>query len=185
MSISFQDMEGPVTVTSDIHSDPEALEFIISKGVEAGSSLLLIAGDLVPTGPAFASALSGAPFPYVCVRGNCDSVWAFRDLFLAPPPQFTVREIFGRNAAMTHGHLFDGYPVPLSRGDIMITGHTHVPVLTVDENGIINLNPGSLSRPRGPEGPTYAMIYPDRIELLSVGGRCIKRLDLGNCPVIA
>ena len=171
-------MEGPVFVISDIHSDLEALRFALNKAETAKASLLLIAGDLVPKGPEFTHLLQGTSFPYVCVRGNCDSVWDFKDLFLAPPPQFTVRELAGRTLVMTHGHLFSDYPVPLSKGDIMVTGHTHVPHLFTDDEGVINLNPGSLSRPRGPEGPTYAVITESRIGLFSVSGRLIKALDL-------
>ncbi|MGN0906361.1 MAG: YfcE family phosphodiesterase [Bullifex sp.] len=178
-------MEGPVFVISDIHSDGEALSFAIERAEELNSSLLLIAGDLVPSGPHFAFLLQSAPFPYVCVRGNSDSVRDFRDLSMAPPPAFTLREIFGRSAVMTHGHLFDDYPVPLKKGDIMITGHTHVPALYEDADGVINLNPGSLSRPRGPEGPTYAVIFPDRIDLFTVGGRRTDTFDLSHCPVIS
>lgn len=178
-------MEGPVFVISDIHSDAEALSFAVRKAAELNSSLLLIAGDLVPSGPHFATLLQNAPFPYVCIRGNSDSVWNFRDLSMAPPPAFTVHEIFGRSAVMTHGHLFDDYPVPLKRGDIMITGHTHVPALYEDKNGVINLNPGSLSRPRGHEGATYAVIFPDRIDLFTAGGRRTETFDLSHSPVIA
>ena len=48
----------------------------------------------------------------------------------------------------THGHLFhpDHLP-PLSKGDVMLFGHTHVPGLW-RRGGVVCLNPGSTSIPK-------------------------------------
>ena len=48
----------------------------------------------------------------------------------------------------THGHHFnESSPPPLKKGDILLNGHTHVPVLHVREDFIF-MNPGSVSIPK-------------------------------------
>lgn len=92
----------------------------------------------------------------VIVQGNNDY---FSDL-----PQEVVVEIGKYRALVTHGH-----PYYVNRGyehlvreakkrklDIVIYGHTHRPVID-RENGILVLNPGSLTYPRQ-EGRKYTYI---------------------------
>lgn len=61
-------MEEKIYITSDIHSDIEALKFIINLASQDNASLLLIAGDLVPSSLEFTQVLQSAPLRYVCVK---------------------------------------------------------------------------------------------------------------------
>ena len=72
----------PLLVTADIHSSEEALEAVIALATHLSASRLLIAGDLCPHSQRMALLLQNAPFPYVAVKGNCDSLWDFKDLGL-------------------------------------------------------------------------------------------------------
>ena len=57
-------------------------------------------------------------------------------------------------------------PIPLTSGDIFILGHSHVPLLEKDGKGIIHLNPGSPSRPRGPQGATVGIIAYEEVRII-------------------
>lgn len=162
-------MEFDIFVTADVHSDTTVAQEVVDRAVKFGAKTLLIAGDLCPRGPEMAFILNDAPFNFVAVRGNCDSLWDFADAGL-PNPSDTFRATLpdGRTVAMAHGHYFsdsESFPGGLNPGDILILGHTHVPKLVKDERGVIILNPGSPTRPRGDYGSSYAFISSKGIEL--------------------
>ena len=106
------------------------------------------------------------------MKGNCDSLWDFTDSGLAVPKESVYFEMpDGRHIGMTHGHSIytpGDFPFPLEKGDIFIQGHSHVPSLFTDEEGIIHLNPGSPSRPRSMDGATCAVIRKDEIGIRRV-----------------
>ena len=94
------------------------------------------------------------------VKGNCD----FDDGF----PETIVLTADQGKIFVTHGHLF-GVNCGLARltaaardnnCDIALFGHLHTPIATV-EDGILCLNPGSVSQPRGRYNiKMYAIIQP-------------------------
>ena len=166
-------------VTSDLHGNREMTLDLRSLAKEKRVDGMIIAGDLCPQDHTIALAIQNAPFSVHAVRGNCDSPWDFRDLGLPIPPlsETIVRDDL-TTLAISHGHLI-WEPEGLKRGDIFITGHTHVPELYRDEDGIIRLNPGSPSRPRSQSGPTYALIYPERICIVQYpSGRILSSLEI-------
>ena len=59
----------------------------------------------------------------------------------------------------THGHLFhkDHLP-PLSRGDVLLHGHTHVPAWEWLDEGVLYLNPGSAALPKEESPHSYMML---------------------------
>ena len=62
--------------------------------------------------------------------------------------EYALLEVEGRVLFATHGHKYgpDNLP-PLCPGDILLSGHTHVPVCREAE-GILLMNPGSASMPK-------------------------------------
>ena len=91
------------------------------------------------------------------IRGNCD----FDPLY-----PYTKIFSFKKNVFfLSHGHLLDivrGYNTLVaaaksSGANIALFGHTHIPVKKTI-NGVLLINPGSLGRPRGPAGPSFATI---------------------------
>lgn len=104
--------------------------------------------------------------PVHIVLGNND--------FFSDLPRELELEIASRKVWVTHGH---NYYVSMgnetikreavARGmDIVMYGHTHRPVVDIDDD-IIAINPGSLSYPRQ-EGhePTYVIMEVDRFDEL-------------------
>ncbi len=158
-----------IFVTSDIHGSEEVLEDLLDRATKLGAGRFLIAGDLCPKGPAIPILLQNAPFAVAAVKGNCDWLWDFKDAGLPVPKECLYLVLDNeRHIGMTHGdRITDAveFPFPLVANDIFIQGHTHVPELYRDGDGIIHLNPGSPSRPRSGYGATYAIISDEKIEV--------------------
>ena len=91
---------------------------------------------------------------YVAVRGNCDP-------FSSAPLTYTV-EWHGKRILLLHGHTVMGrlhllYAAKEANADAVLFGHSHVPSIETVE-GVLLLNPGSLSYPRTVKGPSMAVI---------------------------
>ncbi|MEG6614944.1 metallophosphoesterase [Peptococcaceae bacterium 1198_IL3148] len=95
--------------------------------------------------------------PVYAVAGNCD--WDILE-----PEDITINAV-GKRIWLIHGHrhrVKAGHDTLLHEAkshniDVVIYGHTHVAVSEVVDN-ILIFNPGSLTQPRGPQGPTYGVI---------------------------
>ena len=91
---------------------------------------------------------------YVGVRGNCDP---FSDL-----PLTQMIDWHHRRFLLLHGHTAAGrlqlkYLAEENRCDVVLFGHSHVS--SVEEvDGILMINPGSLSRPRSEKGLSIAVL---------------------------
>ena len=91
------------------------------------------------------------------VRGNND----YDSMY---PSERTIT-IAGKRIYMTHGHrqrVYYGtdtlyYTAAQEQADIALFGHTHIPYLE-NEGGIIIMNPGSISLPRGGNERSFAFI---------------------------
>lgn len=103
------------------------------------------------------------PYPVYIVRGNCDySMTKLKDSLIV--------EFGGKRIAMCHGHRYIAYGGAVdslryfglqNKADIVMFGHTHVPLLDKQKD-IILLNPGSISQPRQANKiPTYTIMEID------------------------
>lgn len=115
--------------------------------------LLLHAGDF------YSDALvlsEGSSLPFKAVLGNCDGA--------VEGPEEELFELSGHRFLMTHGHLNGinrlGSLLKKAREygvEAVIFGHTHVPQI-IKMDGILFFNPGSISRPRDQDRPSYGII---------------------------
>ena len=83
--------------------------------------------------------------PCLAVRGNCD--------IGAVAPLLRVAELGGARLLCVHGHLVPGpdalsYRAEQERCGAALFGHTHIQWIET-RGGVLLVNPGSLSRPRG------------------------------------
>lgn len=149
-------MEKNVLIISDVHGDKIALERIREIERKFSSELILSAGDLSPDpyDPLFYS-IKGA-------RGNCDRFFEYGPIPF--PPVIYKEEIYGKKIVITHGHIALENPLDY---DILITGHTHVPSLK-ERGGKYYLNPGSIALPRTQLGPTFGILTPSFLAILSL-----------------
>ena len=145
---------------SDSHHDISALTIVL-KRFAAKVDLIVHLGDGVED-IQWAAKSAKLLLPRVeGVRGNGD-----------PDPDLWPRRLIGsgdRPILLLHGHL-EGVAEGIGRivlaaeavgAKLVLFGHTHRAFFE-DYRGILALNPGSISRPRGRDRPTFAVIdVPD------------------------
>lgn len=134
-------------VLSDSHGqlDPRALDVFRDAGVDH----IIHAGDI---GSADVLIELEAIAPVTSVRGNTDPAW----LGVALDDRATP-VLGGVRFAVTHEPAaMLRWAVPTDTR-VAVTGHTHRPLIT-RLGPRLNVNPGSVFRPRGPEGRCVALV---------------------------
>ena len=143
-------------IASDIHGSAKYCKLLIKAFEEEKAEKLLLLGDILYHGPRnplpeeyapqkVAEMFASLKDKIICVRGNCDSEV---DQMILPFPilsDYAVVFADGKTLYLSHGHK---EVPPLRRGDIYLTGHTHVPLHVVEKEGYLHLNPGSVSLPK-------------------------------------
>lgn len=138
--------------------------------------------------PKVAELLNAIKHEIISVRGNCDSeVDSMMFSFPCNGPYGYIL-VEGKNESkpsgrgvqrifLTHGHLHKieseseeeaiamRDKLGLKPNDIVLSGHTHVSGVFPKPNGLININPGSTTLPKGGTKAGFGLILEDRIEL--------------------
>jgi len=156
-------------IASDIHgSDFYCAQLMEAYEKEKADRLLLL-GDLLYHGPrndlpegydpkGVIARLNARAGEILCVRGNCDTEVDQMVLSFPIMAEYALLPVGERLMFVTHGHHFNaGALPPLKKGDILLHGHTHVPV-NEDVQGIRILNPGSVSIPKGGSWRGYMIL---------------------------
>jgi hypothetical protein len=169
-------------VLSDTHGDAYVLEIVLNWAQDfpksGGINAAVFLGDGISDLPRCASGFS---CEWKLVRGNNDFDFAL--------PLSDVFDFGGHRFYFCHGHrasLYSGFfnlvaAAKNNNADVALFGHTHVPYHK-NVDGILLVNPGSLSRPRSDAGATFAVIQcepgkPLQVEFWELGSRGkIKRL---------
>ncbi|MDY4919758.1 MAG: metallophosphoesterase [Phascolarctobacterium sp.] len=142
-----------IGITGDTHSSLQAMRRIVN--LTPPVDLWLHTGDHAED----ANLLHNwTGIKTVCVRGNCDIV-----ANEAKVDEFLVLENF--KVWLTHGHKYIqwnektdlGYWAKQLDQDIVIFGHTHVPMCEEYGDPLL-INPGSPSRPRGGSKASFAVL---------------------------
>lgn len=163
-------------IASDLHGCFPACRRILDIFDASGAERLILLGDLLYHGPRNnlpdgydPKAVIAALAPYAdrlfCVRGNCDTEV---DQMVLPFPilaETALLFVDGRTWFAAHGHRAGANPTAddlpaLPAGSVVLSGHTHIPTLYTNKNGILLVNPGSPSIPKSSFGATYAL-YED------------------------
>ncbi|MBQ8200941.1 MAG: phosphodiesterase [Clostridia bacterium] len=146
-------------IASDLHGSAYYTRLLMAAFERENADRLLLLGDLLYHGPRNDLPREYAPKEVIpllaayrdrilCVRGNCDTEV---DQMVLPFPilaDYAVLPVGARLMYCTHGHVYNGQHLPpMTAGDILLHGHTHVPVCDVREDRVI-LNPGSVSIPK-------------------------------------
>ena len=170
-------------LASDIHGSLSAARHVMEAFKKEQADYLIFLGDAMYHGPRnplpdeyapakVAELLNTVKDKVIAVRGNCDS--EVDQMLLGFPITAEYQNIPLTNTRLfaTHGHIFEPASIPVSvkAGDIFAFGHTHVPVLEVNESGILVLNPGSVALPKEGHPPTYAVIDEDQVEIKTFDG---------------
>lgn len=157
-----------ILIASDIHGSAYWCKKLLKAYADEGAERLVLLGDILYHGPRnplpdeylpkeVAQLLAPLASRITCVRGNCESEVDQMVLNFNCSSDYGVIFVDGLNIHLSHGHRT---PPPLARGDVYLTGHTHVP-LNADEDGVFHLNPGSVSLPKEDSWHGY-ILYENR-----------------------
>ncbi|WP_260863796.1 phosphodiesterase [Citrobacter sp. Marseille-Q6884] len=169
---------------SDIHGSLPATECVLDRFAQSGAQWLVILGDVLNHGPRNALPEGYAPAQVaerlnehasriIAVRGNCDS--EVDQMLLNFPITAPWQQILTEKQRLflTHGHLFGpGNLPPLSPGDVLVYGHTHLPVAEKREH-IYHFNPGSVSLPKGGFKASYGILDDDILSVMALNDQSI------------
>jgi len=158
-----------ILIASDIHGSAYYCRKLLDAWDREKPERVLLLGDLLYHGPRndlpeeyrpkeVISMLNARKESILCVRGNCDTEvdqMVLEFPILADYAWIATEEcrIFA-----THGHVYNtGNLPPLQAGEILLSGHTHVPAWE-DHGSFRAFNPGSVSIPKGDSKPMYMML---------------------------
>ena len=158
-------------VVSDIHGDLAGVKTALQALNIHGLTEILCPGDVLYHGPRNDLPSDYAPKEVIAllnplaekilgVRGNCDA--EVDQMVLDFDVHSDDHKIpFGLHLVyLTHGHL-KPERIRLKEGDIHLSGHTHIPVCE-QRDGIIYLNPGSMTLPKENHPRTYGVLEEER-----------------------
>lgn len=176
-------------VLSDLHGSVSAFKKAEEAFAREKADLFVLLGDYLNHGPRnslpdhyapneLAPLLNGHKERILAVRGNCDSEVDQMILDFPMTADCAMILLGGLRIMAVHGHLLgpDGLP-PAGSAEILLIGHSHVPMLE-ERNGLLLVNPGSPSIPKGGSEPGYAIVTEESAELKTLGGIIVKAFDL-------
>lgn len=156
-------------IASDIHGSAYFCRLLLRAWEEEQADKLILLGDILYHGPRNDLPKEYAPKEVItmlnaykehilCVRGNCDAEVDQMVLEFPIMADYAVLVEKGRNIFLTHGHVYNEEKLPaLQKGDILLHGHTHVPVCREHER-YTYINPGSISIPKENSLHSYMVI---------------------------
>lgn len=163
-----------ILIASDIHGRLLAAKRLEQIVADLKPDRILLLGDYLYNGPrngvpadydpmAVATILNRFASQVVGVRGNCDSR-VDQSLLRFSMEDSKVIYLNGFRCDLIHGDLLTSDLLEVERGDILMYGHTHVPMLKRSE-GVVYVNPGSISFPKPGQKASYAWMESSRIEV--------------------
>ena len=156
-------------IASDIHGSAYFCRLLLEAYERETPDRLLLLGDLLYHGPRndlpegyapkeVIELLNGRSEHLLAVRGNCEAEVDQMVLSFPVLADYALLEINGLSIFATHGHLFGAEnPPPLTKGSILLCGHTHVPAC-IRKDGFTYLNPGSVSIPKEHSAHGYMLL---------------------------
>ena len=146
-------------IVSDIHGSALYCRKTLDCFESENADRLIVLGDILYHGPRNDLPEEYAPKKVIemlnplkdrllCVRGNCEAEVDQMVLDFPVLADYAILALDKNIIFITHGHKYNTANLPpLSSGDILLNGHTHIPVC--EKCGDITyLNPGSAAIPK-------------------------------------
>ncbi|WP_371376100.1 phosphodiesterase [Thalassotalea aquiviva] len=157
-------------VISDIHGCITYLQQALNKFEQGQYRNILLLGDVLNHGPrnplvdvydpkACIALLNQYADKIVAVRGNCDGEVDQMVLNFPLLSDMAVLMLSNHRVILSHGHLYnkDANDTFFARGDVYLSGHTHIPRAEYLEQKYL-LNPGSITLPKGGYKHSYGVL---------------------------
>ena len=176
-----------IMVASDIHGSALYCRRMLERFDEEGADKLLLLGDLLYHGPrnplpeeynpkAVAEMLNARKQQILCVRGNCDGEVDQMMLEFPIMADYCILSVGSRMIFATHGHHHNENSLPmLQEGDILLHGHTHIPVLE-DRGAYMLANPGSVTLPKQESVRGYLLLEEGLLTLKDLDNTTEQKL---------
>lgn len=174
---------------SDIHGSAYYCRKVLEAYKKSGARRLVLLGDLLYHGPRndlpkeydpkqVMTLLNDHKQDIYAVRGNCDAEVDQMVLEFPIMADYALLELNGKLFYATHGHIHnqDDLP-PMKAGDILIHGHTHLPVAETMGDCYL-LNPGSASLPKDGNPNSYGMLEDHVFRIYDFDGNVVKEIAL-------
>ena len=176
-------------IASDLHGSATYTEELLAAYDRERADRLLLLGDLLYHGPRndlpdgyapkkVAELLNARRGEIFSVRGNCEAEVDQMMLDFPALADYCLLPVGCRTIFATHGHHFnrDHLP-PLKSGDVLLYGHTHVP-LCETVSGVVCMNPGSVSIPKENSPRGYMTLENGRFRWKTLAGEEYRTFDL-------
>lgn len=172
-----------IMIASDIHGSAYYLGKLLECMKKEKPEKLLILGDVLYHGPRndlpkgyepkkVITMLNEIKDKILCVRGNCDTEVDQMVLDFPILSDYAVIYADGKTIYATHGHKYgEDNPPPLSEGDFLLCGHTHIPAFE-NKGKFTYVNPGSVSIPKNDSENSYVIFENGKFVL--------KDLEMGE-----
>ena len=169
-------------IASDIHGSALYCGELLTAFDREQADRLLLLGDILYHGPRndlpagyapkeVIPALNARKNSILCIRGNCDTEVDQMVLDFPIMADYAVLSLGKRLVYMTHGHVWNpSHLPPMKKGDILLTGHTHVVACEELPEGILYLNPGSPSYPKQDTHRGYLILTDEKAVFKDLDG---------------
>ncbi len=178
-------------IASDIHGSAYYCRQLIKQYEAEQADRLLLLGDLLYHGPRNDLPKDYAPKEVIdmlnplaadilCVRGNCEAEVDQMVLQFPVLADYALLSEGCRLIFATHGHVWNASNLPpLHSGDILLHGHTHVPVCEAFGE-YMYMNPGSVSIPKDGAPRSYMTLEGEEFTWKTLDGETINRYQAGR-----
>ena len=174
-------------IASDIHGDAVCCKQMLEAFERENAEKILILGDILYHGPrndlpegyapkAVIEMLNAIADKLLCVRGNCDT--EVDQMVLSFPVLSDIAQFYDGDGKLTlfmsHGHKYSPENLPpIGKETVFLYGHTHQ-LGKCEKDGIVCINPGSISLPKGGNKKSYAVYENRKIEIKDLQGEVIE-----------
>ena len=177
-------------IASDIHGSAYYCNAMLEAFSRENADRLLLLGDILYHGPRndlpreyapkkVISLLNAKKNKIFCVRGNCDTEVDQMVLEFPILADYCILTVGKRLIFATHGHNFNMNSLPpLSEGDILLHGHTHIPACEKFGSSNLYLNPGSVSIPKENSAHGYIILNDSLVQWKDLSSNVYNELFL-------
>ena len=156
-------------IASDIHGSAFWCKKLMGLILKEEPTKVILLGDILYHGPRndlpkwyapkeVIPKLNALKDRILCVKGNCDTEVDQMVLEFPIMADYAIITSGKEVIYITHGHNHNSKNLPpINKNEILLHGHTHVPVCNVTETHIY-MNPGSVSIPKENSPHSYMII---------------------------